>query len=45
MNSGNVTMNPNDVNRILETKKREKLMRNNNLANLFTLIGRDWLNI
>ena len=30
MNSGNVTMNPNDVNRILETKKREKLMRNNN---------------
>ena len=30
MNSGNVTTNPNDVNRILETKKREKLMRNNN---------------
>ena len=30
MNTGNVTMNPNDVNRILETKKREKLMRNNN---------------
>jgi hypothetical protein len=37
MNSGNVTMNPNDVNRILETKKREKLMRNNNYKNNYKI--------
>ena len=37
MNSGNVTMNPNDVNRILETKKREKLMRNNNYKSSYKI--------